>query len=345
MRPFWHPHLVNGRFGDPALYVEGIFERQAVLFDLGDIHALPSRKIIRIKQIFISHTHIDHFIGFDQLLRVLVGRDATIHLFGPAGLVDSVSHKLQAYRWNLFRSYAAELAFVVTEIDSRYQARTAQFRLKNQFVAEEAERYLVPDRACYRDSHITIYTAVLDHRTPCLGFAFEEAAHVNIWKNQLSALGLPVGPWLHALKTAVIENRCDDEIIRVPMPQSGRPRELKLGKLRQVFTVTDGQKIGYITDAAPTEDNRRAIIDLVKDADILFIEAPFAAADAALAAERAHLTTSLAGQIGRDAKVRRIEPFHFSSRYEGEAEAMLSEVANAFEPSRENRACTEADAK
>jgi ribonuclease Z len=49
-----------------------------------------------------------------------------------------------------------------------------------------------------------------------------------------------------------------------------------------------------------------------------------------LAAGRAHLTTSAAGQIGREAGVRRIEPFHFSARYEGEEERMLCETMAAF---------------
>lgn len=74
----------------------------------------------------------------------------------------------------------------------------------------------------------------------------------------------------------------------------------------------------------------KAIIGLVENADLLFIEAAFAQADAALAAERAHLTTVAAGQIGREAGVRRIEPFHFSPRYTGEEERMLNEVKAAF---------------
>jgi len=49
-----------------------------------------------------------------------------------------------------------------------------------------------------------------------------------------------------------------------------------------------------------------------------------------LAAERAHLTTAAAGQIAREAGVRRVEPFHFSPRYTGEEERMLSEVMAAF---------------
>jgi ribonuclease Z len=96
------------------------------------------------------------------------------------------------------------------------------------------------------------------------------------------------------------------------------------------MTVTPGQKIAYVTDAADTPANRDAIIGLARNADLLFIEAAFAQADAALAAERAHLTTVAAGRIARDARVRRIEPFHFSPRYAGEEQRLLSDAIAAF---------------
>ena len=82
MRPLLHPTMVNGRTGDPALYIETLFESRAILFDLGDITSLSARKIQRLERVFISHAHIDHFIGFDRLLRVLVGRDKKISLYG-----------------------------------------------------------------------------------------------------------------------------------------------------------------------------------------------------------------------------------------------------------------------
>ena len=66
---------------------------------------------------------------------------------------------------------------------------------------------------------------------------------------------------------------------------------MRLAELRSAITVTPGQKIGYVTDVADTPANRGAIIRLVQNANLLFIEFPFAEADAALAAERAHLTT------------------------------------------------------
>lgn len=41
MTPLLHPFLVNEPFGDPAVYVEMKFARRGLLFDLGDLHALP----------------------------------------------------------------------------------------------------------------------------------------------------------------------------------------------------------------------------------------------------------------------------------------------------------------
>src|SRR5258706_9553046 len=85
MRPLSHPSLVIGRYGDPTVYVETLFETHSVLFDLGEIASLSPRRIQRIDQIFVSHAHIDHFVGFDHLLRSLVGRKKTVHLYGPGG--------------------------------------------------------------------------------------------------------------------------------------------------------------------------------------------------------------------------------------------------------------------
>ncbi len=84
-------------FGDPALYIETLFERRAILFDLGDIAALSPRKVLRLEHVFVSHTHIDHFVGFKRMLRLLVGRERKISLQGPEGFIDQVGHKLHAY--------------------------------------------------------------------------------------------------------------------------------------------------------------------------------------------------------------------------------------------------------
>jgi len=331
MRPLLHPTLVNGRFGDPALYVETLFEKHALMFDLGDIGVLSPRKIQRIEHVFVSHTHIDHFIGFDRLLRLSVGRAKKVNLYGPDGFIDQVRHKLLAYRWNLVDRYLSDLLFVVTEVRPSFETRTARFRLKEAFADKTIGRGQIIEGLIYSEPTFRVSTAILEHRTACLAFAVEETAHVNIWANRLAELKLSVGPWLRDLKRAVIEDRPDDYPIRIGSPsmQSDR-QELPLADLRSVLTITPGQKIAYVTDAADTPANRRAIVGLVRNADLLFIEAAFAEADSALAVERAHLTTASAGQIAREAGVRRVEPFHFSPRYTGEQERMLNEVMAAF---------------
>ena len=328
MRPLLHPNLVNGRSGDPALYVETLFEKRAILLDLGGIAVLSPRKILRVDHVFVSHAHMDHFAGFDHLLLLQIGREKTIHLYGPQGFISHVGHKLHGYVWNLAAGYPCDLVFIVTEIAASFETRAAQFRLKRGFAEEPAGSGRIIDHVLYQEPSFRVCVSVLDHRIPCLGFAIEEAIHVNVWKTRLAELGLPVGPWLRELKRAVTDNMPDDHPIRIATP--GAPREWPLGSLRRVVTVTAGQKIGYVTDVADTPANRQSIIRLVRNADLLFIEAAFAQADAGLARERAHLTTAAAGQIARAAGVRRLEPFHFSPRYAGEDERMLNEVRAAF---------------
>src|SRR3546814_15106416 len=90
------------------------------------------------------------------------------------------------------------------------------------------------------------------------------------------------------------DNAPDDTSIPIA-GGSSRP----LGELRDLISIERGQKIAYVTDVGDTAANRSAIQALANDADTFFIEASFSAADRQQAAQRAHLTTTAAGEIGR----------------------------------------------
>jgi ribonuclease Z len=319
--PTFHPRLVNGRSGDPALFVEMLHRREALLFDLGDLSALSTRDLLRVSHVFVSHMHMDHFIGFDALLRVNIGREKTIRIVGPEGLCACVQHKLQGYTWDLADKYDTDLVIEATDLTAGGPLRAARFRFKRRFAWEPPST----DAAAKADG-FEVHGALLEHHGPCAGYALTEPAHANVWKVRLGERGFETGPWLQRLKAAVLAGEADETPIELPDGGSAPLREL-----RDLVTISPGQKIAYATDVADTPANRKAIVDLTRDADILFLEASFAAEHKEQALERAHLTTTAAGEIARAAGVRRIEPFHFSPRYEGEEERMIGEVMRAFE--------------
>lgn len=325
MTPTLRPKLVNGRFGDPAVFVEVAHERNALLLDLGDLSSLSARDLLRVRAVGVSHMHMDHLIGFDALLRVNVGRQAIIDLVGPAGLAGCVGSKLSGYTWDLVDRYTTDLVFVVHEVAAPGAVAKTRFRFSRRFATEPEGSTTIGDAPILETPCWRMHAAVLAHHGPCLGFAVEEPVHVNVWRNRVEAAGLAVGPWLKPLKAAVRDGLPDSTPISLPPGETAL-----LGELRQLVSVERGQKLGYVTDVADTSANRKAIAGLCQDADILFIEASFAAADADRAAARAHLTTTAAGEIGRACGARCLEPFHFSPRYEGGEQMLLDEVAAAF---------------
>jgi ribonuclease Z len=319
VRPPYHPFLVNDPFGDPGLYVDFLFERRALLFDLGDLHELPPRKILRLSDIFVSHCHMDHFMGFDWFLRICLGRERGVRLYGPPGFLDQVEAKLSGYTWNLVHRYENDFALTVTELAEDGAARHALFRVRNAFRREAEESLRLEDLVLVDEPGFRVRAVFLDHGTPCLAFALEEKVHVNIWKNRLAGMGLPVGPWLQGLKRAVLEGRPADTPIDVP-----DGRSFPLAALMPSLRLTPGLKIAYVTDAVSSTENDRRIVDLAREADWLYIESVFLDEDAERAARKMHLTAGQAGRLGRAAGARNVVPFHFSPIYR-EREAELRE--------------------
>jgi len=333
MAPRFHPSLVNDTFSDPALYIEFMFEKRAILFDLGDLAPLSTRKILRLTDVFISHMHIDHFCGFDRLLRLFLGRQSKLRLYGPAGLIDAVAHKLAAYTWNLVENYDSDFTFIVSELISPERMRTAEFHTRSGFSLAAERHNATADCVLLDEPGFRIRTVQLDHGIPCLAFALEEKAHINIWKNRLDELGYQPGPWLRELKEAILRGDPDDLPFKASWRQDGGidERTVSLGYLKAEITRTvQGQKIAYVVDTAYSQDNVRHIVALCEGADILYIESPFMHADVERAAQRKHLTARQAGMLAREAGVKRLATFHYSPRYGDDCEQLAREAQAAF---------------
>ena len=335
MNPSFSSYLVNDVFGDPGVYVEIRWSRRALLFDLGHNDSLGPTRLLRAHDIFVSHTHMDHFIGFHALLRVALGRGATLRLFGPPGLIENVEDKLRGYTWNLVDGYP--LTIEVQECHGG-ESRRCIFPAANGFrplqhsirTAELSSTDRVP---VLEDPMFTVTAVSLNHRIPSLAYALEERFHVNVNKQKLHDAGLPVGAWLKEVKQHLWQGRTDDFRFTVTLYDEHRreDREFVLGEVKERFlTISRGQKIVYVVDVRYDEDNEAKIVALARDADVFYCESPYLEVDAEKARDRYHLTARQAGLMARKARVRELVVFHFSPRYTGRAEALEREAMEAF---------------
>ncbi|NER17662.1 ribonuclease Z [Spongiivirga citrea] len=103
-------------------------------------------KFARIKNIFISHLHGDHFYGLIGLISTfrLLGREADLTIYGPKGIKQAIILQLKlSESWTNFK-----LRFVELESD---------------------EPELI-----YEDDKVTVTTIPLTHRVYTNGFLFQE---------------------------------------------------------------------------------------------------------------------------------------------------------------------------
>ncbi|MGE5255981.1 MAG: ribonuclease Z [Hyphomicrobiales bacterium] len=330
MHPLFLPRMVNGPFEDPVLFIPFQFQRRALIFDLGDISRLTPRDLLKISHGFVTHTHMDHFIGFDPLLRRLLGREKDLFLYGPAGFLANVEGKLAGYSWDLVDRLTCGLKIHLTEVHpDRLLCRS--YSCGARFSADGAAVVLPFTGRLHMEPAFEVSAVILEHSIPCLGLALAERFHVNILKTGLEALALRPGPWLARFKSALHAGADPNAEFAIEAHGGASDGRFVLGELRQkIARITTGQKIAYITDVGDTASNRAAIVNLARHSDVLFIEAAFMHAERERAASKHHLTARQAGEIAALAGVRQFTILHFSPRYEGRETELTREAQEAY---------------
>src|SRR5262250_2525090 len=161
MKTTLRPRLLNGQTGDPALLLTLRWQGRALLVDLGRIDRTPAPVLFPIEAVFVSHAHMDHFMGFDQLLRLFLARDTTLRLFGPEGIADCVQGKLAGYTWNLTDEYVFRID--VTEIGSDRLVHT-RFAARDRFERRPTGTSARPGRTVLQDPFFRVEAVALDHK-------------------------------------------------------------------------------------------------------------------------------------------------------------------------------------
>lgn len=101
----------------------------------------------KIKYVFISHLHGDHFLGLFGLISSmnLLGRQKSLTIFGPVGLKDIISVQL------------------------KYSGTFLRFRIHFHELSQATESNLILE-----NEQLTVHTLPLSHRIDCNGFIFRE---------------------------------------------------------------------------------------------------------------------------------------------------------------------------
>ena len=98
---YLEPTCFSGLIDDPCLVIRDRPIHQSIMLDCGALSHVAKREMKPVRAIFVSHAHMDHFMGFDAFLRQVHASPRTIDIFGPAGFADRVEARLRGYDWNV----------------------------------------------------------------------------------------------------------------------------------------------------------------------------------------------------------------------------------------------------
>ena len=315
-------YLINEKYEDPGIVIEIESLGEYILFDIGNINRLSRHLLRKITKIFVSHNHIDHFIGFDTLLRNKLGKPHTVYIFGIKPLAEKIYHKLQGYIWNLVE-FEPQLIFIVKELNGN-NWEYYRFDIKKRFQKELVKIEPVNDNVIYEDKFLCVRFAVLDHKIKNMGYSLEYKPRLKLIQDKLKSLNLK------GKEIGEFKNFLQDE--------KNKDKKFKIGEnfysyeyLKDKYSYTiPGYKISYITDVIYSKENKEKIINLVRNSDVLYCEAVFLDRDREQAEKVYHLTTKQTATIANEADVKELVVFHFSRRYGTKTEKLLEEVKKFF---------------
>ena len=315
-------YLINEKYEDPGIVIEIESLGKYLLFDVGNISRLDRHLLRKITHIFITHTHMDHFIGFDNLLRNKLGKPHTVEVFGITPLSQNIYCKLQGYTWNLIE-FEPQLIFKLKEVDGN-KFKYYRYDIKNKFEKELIKIEEIKNNILYEDKFFRVRFAVLEHKIDVLGYSFEYKPRLKLIPERLKEFNLE-GKEIGRLKEFLEDGSNKDKVFVI----NGKEYKYEYLKERLSYTI-DGYKISYITDVIYSEKNREKIINLVKNSDVLYCEAVFLDKDKEQARKVYHLTSKQAGEIAKAGNVKKLIIFHISRRYGKNYKAVLKEVREVF---------------
>jgi ribonuclease Z len=322
VRAFSELRLVNGSTGDPVLFIDYPGKDDAFLFDAGEIGGLDMKRLGDLEAVFITHHHIDHFVGFDRIVRANLDRDKTLHVFGPEGTIAKVYDRIKSYEFMYFPFQ--QIVVDVHEILPGTE-RSARLECKRRFPRPEVAEKDWSGPIIYENADLVVEAAPTDHTVAGLAYALVEKGGYHPDPAKLADGVLKAGPWVSQALTLLRADASPDTVLEI---EGGR---FRLGVLtEQYFSTSRGARVAYVTDTAWSDAVKPGLLRLANRAYRLYCDSYYSVAQASRAAQFRHMTATYAAELARQAKVEQLILMHFAPRYEGRYETLVEEARAIF---------------
>lgn len=316
--------ILNGLQGDPAVFAFMRNSGEALLFDLGMIDQLTQRDLMKVRHVFVSHAHMDHFMGFDRWLRVNIPHKRLLKIWGPEPFFERVQAKLKSYSWNLIEP--DQLRFEVHELHPDGSVSSALLTNTNAFAIPSDKAQGHQDELAILADGSTISGVGLDHHgIKSIAYKFKKPDKLRFLHEKLPQLGLSSGAWISQLQYNVKHSLLNEALNVEGKVYSTRDLGEKL------LQREAGESLVYLTDLSFDRTNLRRLKESFQRADQMICESSFLDADRSRAVAKAHLTTRQAALIAMALEIKDFRIFHVSTIYGQGAEASLAEAQSFFE--------------
>ena len=230
------------------------------------------------------------------------------HYLGLMGLLSS--YHLMGRKKDLHVYSPPELEEII-EIQKKVAGALFQYEVIFHILTDENEGII------YEDDKLTVSSVKLLHRVPTFGFIFnEKKKEKKIYKEAIAAYSLSIDDILNIKRGVKFYDKKGN-----PVPEN-------------LLTCPDepSKMYAYISDTAYNE----AIVNRIKNVDLLYHEATFGEEMKKIAAEKFHSTALEAATIAKKAHAKELIIGHFSARY-STVDPLLKEARSVFK----NSVCVE----
>ncbi len=239
--------------------------------------------------------------GFRNLNNIFITHLHTDHFIGLFGLIETMSLNERREKLNVY---------VPKQKTDFLRTLFEMFGYENLSFPIKVIGLKDGDEISFKNFKIVAFKT--DHIVPSLGFALIEKDRPGKFdRKKAEELGIPPGP-LYSKLVRGEEIEIDGRIIKP---------EMVVGPRRP------GRKIVYTGDTRPC----RRTIEISKNADVLIHDAAFTSDLQRWAEETKHSTAREAGEVAREANVKKLVLTHISARYSKDPTPLLNEAREVFE--------------